>query len=136
MTDNVSRLPQLNSVGDIAMGNGLDNSSDSYLHKNHESTHTTDSSNQNGVITPIHAQSHSHEDPNIEDSITPQTLESLYEEQRQELRKLKSQQKEQQLTAAQSNGAIAPHPVYNTRIRHGFDVEFESEQYMKLLAEV
>jgi hypothetical protein len=136
MTDNVAQLPQLNTAGAFAMGNGSDIGSNIYPHQSHDSTYTNGSAFTNGSIPPTHARSHSREDLKFDGSTTPENQDSLYEEQQQELKKLKNQQKAQLLTAAQSNGMIVPHPVYNTRIRHGFDIEFESEQYMKLLAEV
>lgn len=54
--------------------------------------------------------------------MSPEEQETFYTEIRSELKKLKN---DQSLV-----------PVHNTRIRHGFEIENESEQYMEFLAEV
>lgn len=70
---------------------------------------------------------------------TQVTQLALWNKQQQELQQLQEEEDYQQQLLQNhflSNGNDFKHPVYNTRIRHGFEADYESEQYMTFLAEV
>lgn len=103
---------------------------------------TSSSRHNSGNSTPSHTRGHSngritHE--HYSDGSAPINQVVLYKQQQQDLQRLQDEEQHQQQLLQNhlmSNGNLSRHPVYNTRIRHGFEADYESEQYMSFLAEV
>lgn len=104
------------------------------------------SKSTSGHSTPSHTRGHSngripHEhysEPRSNGSTSSNQL-ARWSQQQQDLQQLQEEEAHQQQLLQNhllSNGNASKHPVYNTRIRHGFEADYESEQYMTFLAEV
>lgn len=86
---------------------------------------------QNGPEFPSKAGTY-----NINSTENQILVNGQYSEESSEEQQLQDEQEAQQQLLRQQLTSSPDQPVYNTKIRHGFAADYESEQYMNLLAEV
>ena len=104
-------------------------------------SNSTSSRQTSNNSTPSHSRSHSAHIPHDHyfqpksNGSTPITKAMYRQQQQEDFQRLQDEEQHLQNILLE-NENMPKHLVYNTRIRHGFEADYESEQYMSFLAEV